>query len=72
LEPFSVYGDVMAEPADGGQELRIVIPASGSRVDVVDLEAIAGMVPFDGAAPVPGQDVSSDLVGNGPRRAQIE
>jgi hypothetical protein len=52
--------------------LRIMISASGSGVDVMDLEPIAGMVPFDGAAPVPGQDVSSDPVGNGPRGAQVE
>jgi hypothetical protein len=65
LEPFSVYGDVMAVPAQGGELLGIMISASGSRVDVMDLEPVAGMVPFDGATPVSGQDESSDLFGNG-------
>jgi hypothetical protein len=65
FESFSVDGDVMAVPAHGGQLLRIMIPTSGTRVDVMDLEPIAGMVPFDGATTVSGEDESSDLVGNG-------
>jgi hypothetical protein len=67
-----MYWDVMTEPADSGQVVRIMIPASGPRIDVMDLEPIAGMVPFDGATPVPGQDESSDLVRNRLRRAQVE
>jgi hypothetical protein len=62
----------MAVPAQGGEKLRIVISPVGAGVDVMDLEPVAGMVPFDGAAAVSGQDESSDLFGNGPRRAQVE
>jgi hypothetical protein len=62
----------MAVPAHGGQVLRIVIPTFGAGVDVMDLEPIAGMVPFDGATAVSGQDETSDLVGNGLRPAQVE
>jgi hypothetical protein len=72
FESFPMYGDVMTEPAQRGQMFGIVVASVGAGLDVVDLEPIAGMVSFDGAAPVSSQDVSSDLVRNRLRRAQIE
>ena len=51
----AVYGDVVMPPAQGGEVLRCVVPASRSRDDVMHLETVCGVASVDGASVIAGQ-----------------
>jgi hypothetical protein len=72
FESFSVYGDVMVVPAECAEIGRIMVPTSCAGIDVMDFEPIMEGAVFDDTSSVPGEDESSDLVGNGAGAAQIE
>ena len=51
----AVYGDVVVEPAQGGEVLCGVCPALGYGDDVVDFEPVCGGASVDGASVVAGE-----------------
>ena len=62
----AVDDDVVVEPAQGGEVVRVMITAGGSGPDVVDLEAVPGVATGNSAAPVAVFDETAHLRGYRP------